>query len=214
MTVDRSAGDSQRPAATTADCNAAERPAATSANRSAGERPVATSADRSTGERRAATSAARSAEPAGRAAWRAAGARLAALGVLVVCVGVLSVAAWLRPDARGYGTHEQFARGPCGFLVTTGLPCITCGMTTSFAYTVRGRVLAAVRTQPAGFVLATATAAVAVVAAWTLLAGRWPNLGLHRVSPWVLYGGLLALLLGAWGYKVAMGLADGSLPYR
>ena len=50
-------------------------------------------------------------------------------------------------------------------VVVWGLPCPTCGMTTAFAHTVRGRWLAAARAQPAGFVAAIATALLAGVSA-------------------------------------------------
>src|SRR4051794_7336480 len=59
----------------------------------------------------------------------------AALGVLAV----LGVARCLRPDPKGYGTHQQLGLLPCGFRAITGLGCPSCGMTTAFAWFVRGR---------------------------------------------------------------------------
>ena len=51
---------------------------------------------------------------------------------------VLGIARWVQPDPRGYGTHEQLGLPPCAFRVLTRIPCPACGLTTSFAYVVRG----------------------------------------------------------------------------
>src|SRR5689334_8979719 len=67
--------------------------------------------------------------------------RLYAAGVLLATSAILITAARLHPDAHQYGTHEQLGLPPCGFLVMTGLPCPTCGMTTAFAYATHGRLL-------------------------------------------------------------------------
>ena len=47
--------------------------------------------------------------------------RIWAVVVMLVCLSVLGVAAWLKPDPRGFGTHQQLGLGKCGMLVTTGL---------------------------------------------------------------------------------------------
>lgn len=145
----------------------------------------------------------------GRSAWRS---RLVALVVLAGTGGVLAVAVYLRPDARGYGTHQQLGAGPCGMLVTTGLPCPTCGMTTAFAYTVRGQWLSALRAQPGGFVLCLGTVAAALVALVSLVRGRWPAWDPGRISNAWLIGILLTVLIGGWAFKLVYGLATGALP--
>ena len=137
-------------------------------------------------------------------------AGLVALG----CVAILSLAAWLSPDDRGYGTHEGLGFGKCGMLVTTGLPCPTCGMTTAFAFAVRGRLIRAFLAQPAGLALALATMACALGAGWVLVTGRVPGLRLPILSPYRLFLGLLVLLLGSWAFKIALGLLTGTLPDR
>ena len=141
-------------------------------------------------------------------------ARWLAAGLLVGCAGVLSLAIWCAPDARGYGTHEQFGSGPCGFVLVTGYPCPTCGMTTAFAHTVRGQWWRAFWAQPAGFVLALATIAAAGIGVWVLVAGRWPRRFAMLVSSFRFFLGLLVLLLGGWAFKLVLGLLDGTLPVR
>ena len=97
---------------------------------------------------------------------------------------------------------------------TTGFPCPTCGMTTAFAHTVRGQWLRAFLVQPAGFVLAVGTIGVAGVSLSTLFRGRWPRVNLWMITPYRFFLGLLVLFLGAWAFKVIVGLANGTLPCR
>lgn len=140
--------------------------------------------------------------------------RLYAALVLLACAGVLAVAAWLEPAPRGYGTHRQFGFGKCAMLITTGLPCPTCGMTTAFAYTVRGRLISAFLVQPAGLVLALVTVACAVGAGWVAVTGRMPPVSMPIVTPYRLFFTLLTLLIGGWAFKIVFGLLTGTLPDR
>lgn len=78
----------------------------------------------------------------------------AGLVALALCLaGLLGLARWLTPDPRGYGTHEQLGLGPCSFAHLTGEPCPACGMTTAFAWCMRGRPEMAWRANPASFFL-------------------------------------------------------------
>src|SRR5581483_2789888 len=74
-------------------------------------------------------------------------------GVLIgVATAVLAVAHSLHPSERGFGTHEQLGLPPCIFLQLTGIPCPSCGLTTSFAHAAHLHWLASFTTQPFGFV--------------------------------------------------------------
>lgn len=136
------------------------------------------------------------------AAGSASGARVGAAFVLAGCLAVLGVAAWLKPDPRGYGTHEQFGTGPCGWMLVLDYPCPTCGMTTAFAHTVRLQWWRAIVAQPAGFFLALTTVVMAVIAARTLVIGRWPVRLWWKLTPYRLFVALLVVLLGGWAYKL------------
>jgi len=142
--------------------------------------------------------------------------RVYAAGLAAGAAALLIVAASLTPDGRYLGTHRQLKLSPhpCGFITMTGFPCPTCGMTTAFAYTVRGQFIEAARAQLAGFLLAIATAGVGAIAAVALVTGRRPALNWYRVHPTRLVWWLAALLVGAWAAKILLGLADGSLPVR
>jgi hypothetical protein len=146
-------------------------------------------------------------------AWDPPAARRWAALVLAGALGVLAVAVWLVPSAEGLGTHRQLGFPACSAITVTGYPCPSCGMTTAFSYTVRGRWVSAFHAQPAGFGLAVMTIGSAAVAVYTLATGRVVRLNLFRWRPgWLLAAFFLMLLLG-WGYKIAVGLATGALPY-
>lgn len=115
---------------------------------------------------------------------------------------VLSIAAWLEPDAAGLGTHTQLGWAPCGFEMRTGLPCATCGMTTATTLAAEGRFLSSLRTQPAGFLFALSSAIVAIMGAWSLWTGR--SLGpviraVARPKTLLIIG---ALVIAAWAYRL------------
>lgn len=82
-------------------------------------------------------------------------------GLLVVAAvllaGVLGLSRGLTPDPRGYGTHTQLGLRPCAFATLTGRLCPTCGMTTAYAWFVRGRIVRAWRANPAGCLFAALT---------------------------------------------------------
>jgi hypothetical protein len=83
-------------------------------------------------------------------------------GLVVVTVGLIAlfvVAWWLEPygfDGRPMvmGTHQQLGLPPCSFYRWTHLPCPSCGMTTSFAFLVRGDIGNSLRANAVGTVFA------------------------------------------------------------
>jgi hypothetical protein len=81
------------------------------------------------------------------------------VGLALVLTAVF-VTAWIlnpyEPDgsARRMETHRQLGLPPCTFYALTGLPCPSCGMTTSFALLVRGDVLNSLRANAVGTLLA------------------------------------------------------------
>lgn len=141
--------------------------------------------------------------------WRVRGA---AFAVALACGAVLGLAVFLKPDVRGHGTHEQLGLPPCGFMTGSGLPCPTCGMTTSFALLMHGHPLAAVIAQPAGAVLCVAAMIVMFVAMRVVVSGRMPRIRWERINPVHLVLAIGVLLMGAWGFKIAHGLMTGQLP--
>ncbi|MBI4716919.1 MAG: DUF2752 domain-containing protein [Planctomycetes bacterium] len=142
------------------------------------------------------------------------GARRAAAVVLAGALTILFVGTQLQPDARGLGTHQQLGLAPCALVTVLGYPCPTCGLTTSVAYAVRGRLLASFQAHPAGLALVMTLGAAAALALQTLMTGRVPSMAVRPSAPLLLAVSALALLLGGWGYKLILGLYTGALPLR
>lgn len=130
-----------------------------------------------------------------------------------VFVGLLAVTVSLVPNVRTHmGTHQQLGLPPCGFVVMTGYPCPTCGMTTAFAAVLRGQWGTAVRASLAGTVFAVLLIALSLNAAYAVLAGRYLTLDFYRVrADWLVWGAV-ALILVSWGANVLWGRLDGTLP--
>ncbi len=131
-------------------------------------------------------------------------ARLVAGLVLVACLAVLAVAAWLEPDPAGYGTHRQLGLSACGMMATTGVPCPTCGMTTAFCLAIRGRWIEAVKAQVAGALLVVAVGLVCAVSCSVLFTGKVWLVNWFRVSAVTLVFLSLAILLIAWIVKIQL----------
>ncbi len=130
------------------------------------------------------------------------GRRLLGAIVALGCAAVLLLAAWMTPSESGLGTHQQLNMPPCGWVAVMGMPCPTCGMTTSFAHAADGNLLKSLLTQPLGFILALSTAMALFLGGYTaatgsrvaiVLAGFWTR----RTTWWV-----IGIALAAWVYKI------------
>lgn len=122
-----------------------------------------------------------------------------AIGIMVV----MAIAVWLTPDPKGFGTHLQLGLPECGFRSATGMNCPHCGMTTSFAWFVRGQWQRSFQANPAGLMLAMSAV---VLCPWFFAVacrGRWIGIrspGLvfvYGFAGWVLLSLILWLLRAA-----------------
>jgi Protein of unknown function (DUF2752) len=131
--------------------------------------------------------------------------RLLAAGAGGAVLILLAVAAWLTPNPRGLGTHQQLGLPPCTIVEWYGVRCPSCGMTTAWSHILRGQVVAAFRCNAGGAVLA---AGAVICGPWLLLSGLW---GRWLVSPpgegVTLTGGLIlvAVTLIDWTLRVGLG---------
>lgn len=128
--------------------------------------------------------------------------RLVALLVLAGLAAPMVVAAFLKPDPTGAGTHRQLGQPSCTMLVVTGYPCPTCGMTTAFAHAVRGRWISAFHAQPFGWLLAVTSMFGTCVAAVSVVTGRAWVVNWYRIRPTKVVFGILLLCAAGWGYKI------------
>lgn len=109
----------------------------------------------------------------------------------------LVLASGLTPAEAGVGTHRGLGLPACGWQASMGLPCPSCGMTTSFAHAVRGDVLKAAMVQPAGLLACVLTAGVVLGGLYAAITGaplqRVVSAGLQ---PRIVWWGLVILLIG------------------
>ena len=131
--------------------------------------------------------------------------RVPALVIFLVAAGVLAVAMLLTPNTRdGVGTHKALGLPACGLYETTGIPCATCGMTTSFSLAAHGHLIDAFINQPAGALMALLTAMAAVLSGYALLTGMsLTPIGAALWRPKVIAAGIGVLLI-AWVYKIVV----------
>lgn len=131
------------------------------------------------------------------------GGRVLAAFAAAACLALLIVSARLTPSPLGHATHLQLGMYPCGWVVMFDKPCPTCGMTTSFAHAADMNMVGSLKSQPMATLLALLTAAGfwagAHVAATGSRVGTLVGACLRAKVGWV----MLALLIAAWGYKLA-----------
>ncbi|MGE5612468.1 MAG: DUF2752 domain-containing protein [Bacillota bacterium] len=132
--------------------------------------------------------------------------RLAALAVALGCLAVLATALILPPSPGGVGTHRGLGLDACSLLVRTGVPCPTCGMTTSFSYFVRGQVLASLYVQPMATVLAFLAALTFWAGLYVAMTGRPGHRLLRSVLPRYYLIPLFTLAVLAWVWKIGIHL--------
>ena len=130
------------------------------------------------------------------------------LGLTLLAIGLaalLGVARALQPNPQGRGTHQQLGLPPCTFVALFGRPCPTCGMTTSWAWLMRGHVVAALRSNASGALLG--MLALAGVP-WLLVSaarGRWlPGTPGPEVTAGMAVA-LVAIALIQWGWRLLAG---------
>ena len=128
--------------------------------------------------------------------------RVTALFIGIGAIAVLSIAGWLSPAGAGVGTHQQLGLPQCGCIVAADLPCPTCGRTTAFSYTVRGKFISAIKTQPFGMLLAICVAITGILALSIAITGRPRTQFWYRwltTKTLFIFAGLAAF---AWVYKI------------
>jgi hypothetical protein len=132
------------------------------------------------------------------------------LGIALALGVVFFIAWWLDPyerddqgrivAARRQETHRQLGLPQCSFYYATGLPCPSCGMTTSFALLMHGDILNSLRANAVGTLLALVgllTVPWAVVACWR---GRPPLVRSIETTVSVVVIVLFGLMLLRWIY--------------
>ncbi len=128
--------------------------------------------------------------------------RFLVAGIALAMLGLLVTAVILKPNPQGVGTHRAMGFQRCEFMARTGLPCPSCGMTTSFAWFVRGNWLASLYVQPAGFVLALLCATTFWASLYVALTGRPIQRLRHQLPAVLLVLSLMGIGIAGWAWKM------------
>lgn len=133
--------------------------------------------------------------------------RLLALVVSIAAITPLLIASRITPNPTGIGTHQALHMQPCSFLERTGLPCASCGMTTSFAWFARANLPASAYVQPAGFALAVVCAITFWTGVYIACTGRPIYRARRRIDTGWQFGLPVGVVMFGWVWKTIIVLA-------
>ncbi len=128
---------------------------------------------------------------------------LTALG----CLAILLIAASLTPSHSGMGTHTHLGLQKCAFLERTGIPCPSCGMTTSFTWFAHGNIAASFYVQPMGAILAIICCCCVSAGLYIALTGRPIHRLLRLLPSRYTFWPLIVVAILAWGWKIYLHLS-------
>jgi hypothetical protein len=140
------------------------------------------------------------------------------VGVALGLTALFGVARYLNPyktdgSARRMETHRQLGLPECTFKKMTGVPCPSCGMTTSFALTVRGDLYDAAQANSVGMLLALTLLAAVPWCIASAIRERTLFMRSAERTLMVMVLGLLGLMLLRWAVVVGMKLWLGTDPF-
>ena len=125
------------------------------------------------------------------------------VGLIATLLWAIIITSWyVSPSADGFGSHTQLGIPKCSWVVEYNRPCPTCGMTTAYSLTARGRLITAFITQPAGCIFALVHFALTALLTYIAIAGKYPfylvvmvNYHAYRI----LFTAIIVILAG-WGW--------------
>ena len=137
--------------------------------------------------------------------------RLVLVGLTVPWIVVFAIATQLRPyDDNGeplrLGTHKQMGLPECNFKAMAGIPCPSCGMTTSFSLLLHADVWNSLKANFAGTLLATLGLVFIPWALASAFLGRFVFVRSAEITLFWLALAFLVILFGRWAIVVAIEL--------
>jgi hypothetical protein len=116
----------------------------------------------------------------------------------------LAIARCLQPSAAGVGTHVQLGLPPCRFLALTGIPCPSCGLTTSFAFAAHFEFEEAFVASPFGLLLFFAVVlAMPVLCVQLCRPIAWARV-FRAIDPGTISLWTVATYVASWFFKLTM----------
>ena len=130
--------------------------------------------------------------------------RLLCLIAAVPTGAIWFIGSWLNPNDGPLGIERQLGTPRCGFYAKYGVPCPTCGWTTSVSHLYHGQIFQAFTTQPAGAIFGLVMLLSFSVFLGGVLTGAWlgPDPQWLVAKRYRLVGWCVLILALSWGYKV------------
>jgi len=130
------------------------------------------------------------------------GIALGGAGAIVL----LGTAASLQPNVvevapgefRKLGTHQGLGLPPCSFREIAGMPCPSCGMTTSWSHTMRGQLLQALEANIGGTLLAISALVYGPYMLISGIRGRWFLFKFNELYAAVIAFTIIAITIVSW----------------
>lgn len=120
----------------------------------------------------------------------------------IVLLALLVIARGLDPSPTGFGTHQQLGLPPCTAIVLLNIPCPACGMTTSWAHTTRGNLVAAAQCNAGGMLLAVIAMAFLPASCYFFFRGRASTDGWFSLVLAICLVAALGLSLVQWAIRL------------
>ena len=139
-------------------------------------------------------------------------ARLAGVLTALPCWAILALGLSLTARSKGDGTHVQMGLPACRSMVVDGVPCPTCGLTTSVTAAAHGDFAASARANVFGTMLFFAIVLSGTIGILQALSGRDILGRIFRRRWWFFSGILVTGILAGWAIKLAVGYNTGQYP--
>ena len=140
------------------------------------------------------------------------GARLAGVLTALPCWAILAMGLSLTARSKGDGTHEQMGLSACRWMVVDGVPCPTCGLTTSVTAAAHGDFAASARANVFGTMFFFAVILAGTIGILQAASGRDILGRIFRRRWWFFTGILVTGILAGWAIKLAVGYNTGQYP--
>jgi hypothetical protein len=140
------------------------------------------------------------------------GVRLTGMLTAVPCWAILAVGLSLTARSKGDGTHTQLGLDACRMMVVDGVPCPTCGLTTSITAAAHGDFGASASANVFGTVLFFVLILVGSIGIVQAVVGRDILGRIFRRRWWFFCGLLITGILAGWAIKLAIGYNTGQYP--
>jgi hypothetical protein len=138
--------------------------------------------------------------------------RLTGVMTALPCWAILAVGMSLTARSRGDGTHVQLGLPACWTMISEGVPCPACGLTTSVTEAMHGEFGASARANVFGTVLTFALALFGAAGMLQAFTGRDILGRIFRRRWWFFCGFLIMGVLAGWAIKLAIGYNTGQYP--